>query len=352
MPVPNKTYYDALGIPRTAKHTDVGRAYNRLRSEMQKEHAAPNPKGAAYLKEAYDTLSDLDRRAAYDETLLKAGRKQKTKRGGTWVGAIVLGTLAIVGGWFYLNPTRERPEGARTTQDIAAAASLAVARLQRIDMSGSATPIGLAFAVGEDTLVTSCHGIAPGAQLIVNLAPRVSPARVATVDEGAGLCKLAVDGMGSKPLLLSGKAPRPGETVYATKVNAVGEVSLIEGRVNRIVAEPQGTMIDATIPISTERAGGPLLDVYGRVVAVASFSNPDGKGRHMTVPVAWVADIAPARPTPVAAPAATPATAATPSAPASSESPRIPRKVEDISPERRERLEKAFRPPPTVPDDL
>lgn len=350
MAVPDKTFYDALGIPRTAKHTDVGRAYNRLKSDMQKEHAAPDPKRAAYLKQAFETLSDIDRRAAYDASLEQSERKRTTRRTGSWVGAIVAGTAAVVAGYFFLRPPQDLPAGARSAQDIAAAASLAVARLQRIDMSGNTTPIGLAFAVEEGTMVTSCHGVAPGAQLVVNLAPRLSPARVASVDEKGGLCKLAAEGVGSKPLLLSGKEPRPGETVYATKVNAVGEVSLIEGRVNRIVAEPQGTMIDATIPITPERAGGPLLDVFGRVVAVASFSNPDGKGRHMAVPAAWVVEIAPPRSAPVAPPPSTPTAAESASPP--SQSPRIPKKVEDISPERRERLEKAFRPPPTVPDDL
>ena len=152
-------------------------------------------------------------------------------------------------------------------------------------------------------MVTSCHGVAPTAQLLVNLSPRLMPARVASVDEKLGLCKLAAEGVGSHPLAMSGAMPRAGETVYATKVNAVGEVSLIEGRITRIVAEPHGNIIDATIPVVPERAGGPLLDVHGRVVAVASFSHADGKGRHMAMPHAWVSDIsAPPSAPPAAAP--------------------------------------------------
>jgi S1-C subfamily serine protease len=216
-------------------------------------------------------------------------------------------------------------------------------------MSGNATPIGLAFAVGDGVMVTSCHGVAPTAQLILNFAPRLMPARVASVDEKLGLCKLAAEGVGSRPLPMSGAMPKAGETVYATKVNAVGEVALIEGRVTRIVAEPHGNIVDSTIPIVPERAGGPLLDVHGRVVAVASFSHADGRGRHMAMPPAWVSDIsAPPSASPAPAPAPSPAEPVV----AARESPRVPKSVEDIPPERREKLEKAFRPPPTVPSDL
>lgn len=348
MPAPRQNYYDLLGIPRTAKVTDVGRAYKRHKSDMRKEDAAPDARRAALLDEAYETLSDPDRRAAYDASLVATVRRKGTRGAAVWGSAIVLGTVATVAAYFALRPLPERPTGARSMEDIASAASLAVGRVQRLDISGNATPIGLAFAIDDGVMVTSCHGVSPTAQLVVNLAPRLSPARVAAVDERLGLCKLAAEGVGSRPLTMSGAMPRAGETVYATRVNAVGEVALIEGRVKRIVAEPNGNVIEATIPVVPERAGGPLLDVYGRVVAVASFSHADGQGRNMAMPAAWIADTSALRSAPPAAAPATPA-AATSSA---TESTRIPKSAKDIPPERLEKLEKAFRPPPTVPDEL
>jgi hypothetical protein len=350
MPAPRQNYYEVLGIPRTAKLNDVGRAYNRHKSELQKEDAAPDPKRAALLKEAYETLSDLDRRAAYDKSLVATKRRKGTKGAAVWGGAIAAGTAAVVASYLTLRPPPERPAGARSAEDIAQAATLAVGRVQRLDISGAATPIGLAFAIDQGVMVTSCHGVAPTAQLVVNLAPRMSPARVASVDEKLGLCKLAAEGVGGHPLTMSGAMPRAGETVYATKVNAVGEVALIEGRVNRVVNEPDGNVIDATIPVVPERAGGPLLDVFGRVVAVASFSHADGQGRHMAMPSAWLAEIA--GPRPVAASPAPVSPTSPPAAPSPSDSTRIPKSARDIPPERLEKLEKAFRPPPTVPDDL
>ena len=95
--------------------------------------------------------------------------------------------------------------------------------------------------------------------------------------------------------------------------------------------------------------GSPLLDIYGRVVGVATLAQA-GEGRHVPIPVAWVNEARDVREPPVA-----PARERVPEEePYKSPRPasRIPQKVEDIPPERREALEKAFRPPPKVPDDL
>lgn len=58
MPAPKQNYYDALGVPRTAKLTDIGRAYNRHKADLQKEHAAPDPKRALKEEPANGTQED------------------------------------------------------------------------------------------------------------------------------------------------------------------------------------------------------------------------------------------------------------------------------------------------------
>ena len=89
--------------------------------------------------------------------------------------------------------------------------------------------------------------------------------------------------------------------------------------------------------------GQPLLDVDGRVVAVAMVDE-DGSRRHVGIPEEWIE-------------AGKPKAKAPPPEPEPEEKkPPVVKDLHDpranISPERRERLEKAFRPPPTVPDDI
>src|SRR5438132_896189 len=80
-------------------------------------------------------------------------------------------------------------------------------------MSGDSKPVGIAFAIDNGVMVTSCHGIAPGALLTVKINPRILPARVSMTDEGLGLCKLDVSTAGTTPLAISGTEARAGDTV-------------------------------------------------------------------------------------------------------------------------------------------
>jgi hypothetical protein len=342
MSAPRQTHYDVLGVKRDAKRVDIGRAYNRLRSEMQKEMAAPDKRRAALVQQAHETLSDPVTRDAYDKSLLAPERKRRA----ALTGSVIVGVALIVAAAYFvfLPPPSSPPP--RSAAEILHSASLAVGGLKRLDMSGQSARVGIAFAIDEGVMLTTCQEIAPGSQLVVHLSPRDAPARVATSDEALGLCQLAVEGAGSKPLPVSGVPPRTGDKVYATKINAVGEVALIPGTVKRVSVESGSRVVHASMPVANAGGGGPLLDADGRVIGVASRSQPDDRGRFVAVPEAWIpypkvsrsapSESAPRPPEPKAPPAF----------------PSVPKNIEDIPPERREKLEKAFRPPPNVPDDL
>jgi hypothetical protein len=334
------TLYEVLGVARNAKNTDIGRAYNRLVREYQKETAPPDAKRDARLREAFETLTDADRRDAYDATLVV----KRAKSGGKLAVVAAVLAVAIGGGGFYFAERAAAPKEVpgRASHEILADASRSVGRLQSIDVSGRATPVGLAFAIEEGVMAGTCAGVTPGAQLTVIMSARNASARLTTADAELGLCKIAVDGAGSWPLAISGAEPRAGDKVYAPKVSATGEVALSEGTVKRVVAEPKGRVIEVTMATSPEQGGGPLLDRYGRVVGVASVD-----GRHMAFPAGWAApDRTRAKPQP-AAPEPAPAAAQEATTPAA---PRGP--VLDLNAKRKEELQKALRPPPNVPDDL
>lgn len=344
------TYYEVLDVPRNARNTDIGRAYKRLKASLTRETVAPDPEREALVDEAHATLFDSDRRAAYDQSLVVPDRQRRVSGTIYVLGAIVaLGAIGY-GAYLYTLPKAVPPPTGRDPQDILYAASLAVGRLESIDMGGQATPIGLAFAVDEDVMLTACGGIQPGAILRVNLPPRTVPAEVMTTDEDRGLCKLSVKGVGSKPLPIAAAAPRFGEKVYATRMNSVSQVALTEGKVTQVHPEARGRQIEATIAIEPGGGGGPLLDIEGRVVGVTQVAAAGGQARHVEIPKSWIDDLPLYRPAEI--PAAQPRAPVEPASPLDPEHSRVPKSLENVPPERIEKLEKAFRPPPKVPDDL
>jgi hypothetical protein len=340
MASPKLTHYDILGVPRSAKTTDIVRAYRRLKSEIENEFAAPDPRRAARLKEAHETLADEERRAAYDAELDAPVRQLRSKGlKALLIGLAVLASVAAASYWLDASVPKP-PPGAKTADEIQKAASFSIGRLDRIDISGRSTPVGMAFATEEGVMVTSCDAIDPQAQHVVHLSPRNVSARVLTTDKGLGLCRLAVDGAGSRPLEVSGVEPRTGDRIYATKINAAGEFSLIAGTVKRVTSDARGRVIEASMPVPPASDGAPLLDAYGRIVGVATSKSPNPRGHHIAITTARPA--APASEAP-AAPASPPKVVAPPG---------FPKGPHDASPERREAIEKAFRPPPTVPNEF
>ena len=97
------TYYEVLGLKPNAKHTDVGLAYNRLSRALRKDDAVPDLKAETRLREAFEVLSDLDRRAEYDEKLRIARMKPAFGKNHAAFAALFL--VAVGAGLFwYLKP--------------------------------------------------------------------------------------------------------------------------------------------------------------------------------------------------------------------------------------------------------
>lgn len=287
MPPSAPDYYGILGVPRDAKLTDIGRAYNNLKAAQKRDDTPPDPRREALIEEAFRELADPERREAHDRSLVT----RKAAPSGKWLG--VAAGVAIAGAaaaYFLVGGPSSAPQApGRPMAEILAEASRAVGRVDAFEMSGRSTALGLAVVVEPGVLVTHCAGIAPGAQIAVNLAPRSVPARVALADEALGLCKLAVEGAGSWPLAVSGAEPRAGDRAYAASLSAAGEVLLAEGTVKRVVAESGTRFIETSMPVAAGAAGGPLLDAHGRIVGIAAGSNAAGEGRHRVLPADWLA---------------------------------------------------------------
>ena len=361
----NPTYYEILGIPSNAKHNDVGLAFNRKMRAIKREDAPPDLQGETKLKEAYGVLSDLDKRAAYDAKLRADIIKPKFGKNHAAYAAFFV-VIVGAGLFWYLRPTiapeTVAPAAAapgKPFQEVLNGAIPAVGRLQAVEMTGQQVHAGVAFTVEEGVAVTSCKGMSPTAQLKILIPPRVIPARVTLTDDELGLCKLEVPGAGTWPLSVSQVPAKVGDPVYTTRVGEGGEVTLLPGMVRAIKTEGKSTVLDVTTPLTAAHGGAPLLDLYGRVVAVANMP-AGGKETYVAIPASWGETVkVQAEPKPYQGGGEDPAAPKSDVPPGQvvddlGRSAEVRKKQDDlansIDPERRKRLEKAYVPQRNIPE--
>jgi hypothetical protein len=339
-----RSLYEILRVPTDAKPQDIERAYRRIKAEMQKETTPPDPRLRVMVEHAHDVLMDPTRREAYDKQWF-APKAQivRARRSPLAMAAIAAAVLAVAAAaWVALREPEVAPQtAARPKLEVQQAVAMAVGRLNRLEPSGASAPLGLAFAIGKDTLATSCEGIMPGTEMVVKFGKRSAPVRATGLDEATGLCKLTGHEVGSWPLDLS-RAPAPiGQAVYMVRLRPGGEPELVEAHVKQapLVASQRVIKVES----EPRDLGAPLLDPDGRVLGAAS--RIAGSTVYVQVPVSFLPETYKSPPPPPPPPPEEEETAQESGPPAT------PGGVK-IDPERRKRLEKAFRPPPNVPKDL
>jgi hypothetical protein len=196
----------------------------------------------------------------------------------------VLLAAAAAAAWYALRPAAPTAVP-RDAAAILADASLAVAGLKLVELSGTETDVGLAFALDKGALATSCAGIKAPGQLLVSFARRKVPARVAR--EGASVCRLTAEGLGSWPLQVRESVPARGEKIYAVRLDTAGQAYLLDGSVRAVSASDDGVQtIEVSGAAAGQPAGGPLIDTQGRVLGIAL-----GSGRYRPVPSQWMAEL-------------------------------------------------------------
>ena len=291
----NKTLYEVLGVARNAKITDIGRAYNRIKSDLQKETSAPNPRLAAMAKVAYETLSDPDRRAEYDATLggaILPKRAAKKGRRSTVIAASVVALIAVAGAGYYvfLGPSgsgERQGEKALSPQEIVRAVAPHLGRVQGALMSGEMRDLGTAVATSENEMVTTCRGMAAGMVLTVRSGELTSKAELARSSEGLDICTLTVKGAGAGIKIRPG-APGPQEKIQAIFVNANGQPEARQVSVARAIKEATGAAYElkAGVPLPN---GAAAFDSQARLVGIVVTPHSFGEGLVVALGAARIA---------------------------------------------------------------
>ena len=344
-----QSLYQVLRISKDARPDEIERAYQRIKRELNRETTPPDPRLRVMIEHAHDVLTDPARREAYDrEWYAPRAQIQRARRSPVTMAA-TLAALASVGIaiWMTTREPAEASHAVRPKAEIQEAVSMAVGRVTRIDMSGVQQPLGVAFAIAEGTLVTSCEGLTPDAVVMVHFGKRAAPVRVTSLDEVTRLCKLTGATVGSWPLPLSPRYPSRGQPMFVPVVGPNNEPRLRDASFRTAVQLGDVHAFQADAAPDVRDLGTPLLDADGRVVGAASRLG--GQIAYAPVPKSYLPELIPVqRSEPEPQPVEREENDA---APQSGEPvPGVP--GPNISPERRKRLEKAFRPPPTVPKDL
>src|SRR3984957_16512577 len=89
MPVEFKDYYKTLGVPRTASHDDIRKAFRKLARQYHPDVAKDKKRSEEKFKtinEAYEVLGDPEKRKKYDELGAdwKEGERFRTPPGGEY----------------------------------------------------------------------------------------------------------------------------------------------------------------------------------------------------------------------------------------------------------------------------
>jgi serine protease Do len=316
-----KSLYEILGLGRDANAIDIGLAYERCRAEATKR-VPPDPSETALVQQAYEVLSDPARRAAYDASLVTAAEKaaaveqatdlllepepEPIKRKPLLVG-VTAGVVALAAAlYFTLNankpappqeaapppkvvqvapPPPPKPLGPET---ILAGIISAAGPVMSYEMSGQAKPIGLAVAIDRGVFITTCHGIPAGSALVVRIGNESHSATLAMTDEPFDLCKLALTELRTGGLAPAADELKAGDKLYVLGANAKGDLALTEAKVKQLRPTPLGKVIEIDVPVAPGGSGGPVLDVFGRLVGIATTPHSFGIGLNIVLPAAWI----------------------------------------------------------------
>jgi hypothetical protein len=158
-------------------------------------------------------------------------------------------------------------------------------------MSGKAVPLGLAFSIEPGAMVSTCHGIPAGSQLVVKVGADSDSATLNVTDELLDLCRFAVAGFAGPPLKISPDEPKQGDAIFVLGTNANGDLVLNAATVKNMFAAPAGKVIDLSVAVPSTTTGAAVFDVYGRLVGVATSPHNYGAGLNVAMPASWLAQM-------------------------------------------------------------
>ena len=337
-----RSYYQILGIARDASSVDIESAYREKMAELR-EKAQSDPSWRESLREAYFVLSNLDRRADYDESLPPDPRARKARAASDsdgslkarietlveqpwfkWVAGFLL-LVVIFTGWkasrsepppivvdsrpvarvenndLILSaaptaapaaaPVTNAPPGG-TAEDVFGTVSPSIARVKVADSSGEPVSQGSGVVIGHGTVITNCHVTDAGPIVTVKVGQYEYSAAVSQADEELDLCKLSVAGLDAPAVTLGTMGTvRTGQRVFAIGAPHGLELTISEGIVSALRDTGNGSVIQTTAPISPGSSGGGLFNASSQLIGVVTFQHKYGQNLNFAIPADWIGEM-------------------------------------------------------------
>lgn len=318
----SRSLYDILGVAPDAEPEAIRAAYERLSA------GTSDPTWRMALKEAWLTLGQPQRRAAYDASRRQAGLRSiapvEPERAGlpplAWLGLAVALVAAAALGWRAHQqrearqhpatvvaapvavpvaaepeapaPARPRvaaPSGlALSPEDLFAKASASVVRVNVLN-GNQGVAMGSGVVLGSGTVITNCHVARAGTRLKVLQGNDSWDASVDVADERHDLCRLSVPGLNAPGVVMgSVNQLRVGQKVYAIGSPKGLDMTLSDGLVSSLRQTPEGALIQTSAPISPGSSGGGLFTEEGLLVGIVTFQMASGQNLNFALPVDWV----------------------------------------------------------------
>ncbi|HEY2630293.1 MAG TPA: trypsin-like peptidase domain-containing protein, partial [Usitatibacter sp.] len=296
------------------------------RLKEQQRAVPPDPGAQVLLHQAFEILSSPKKRAAYDASLITAAEKAAAaeqaaspdlvlegdeeeenpakKFIGPAIGVIV---AIIVIGYFVMRgsnappppppvveapkPPPPPPPKPLTAAQAMSSATKSTGRVMSYTMSGSAVPLGLALSVEPGAMVTTCHGIPVGSQVVIKVGPDSISANLDVTDEVLDLCRFLVPGFAGPPIPLATDEPKAGDAIFVVSASAAGGISIVEGTVKGLVASPNGKVLDLSVTVAQGASGGAVYDTFGRLIGITTFPQKVAAGANVALPASWLAQM-------------------------------------------------------------
>ena len=190
-------------------------------------------------------------------------------------------------------PQAAAPAGATamTAEDIFAAVSPSIGRLQIMDNAGKMIAQGSGVVVGSGIVITNCHVVDQAWQISVKVGGKVLPGKVVVADHELDLCSVNVAGLAAPAVTVSGSDARVGERAYAIGAPEGLELTLSEGIVSSLRPTTRGSIIQTTAPISPGSSGGGLFNGSGQLIGIVTFQHKTGQNLNFAVPASWLSEM-------------------------------------------------------------